>query len=333
MVVNDVVSNILEMADADFAFEWDNSGLQVGDMSWEVSGVLICVDINMDVIMEAIQHGANLIISHHPFLFSPIKKVTEDNVKGQCIIKCIKEQIALFSAHTNMDVSPNGLNTYLASQFGLANIESLDDGHSQLMEFWGAFPTSATAVEAGAKLENLAFGVQSFGVSGSSSFLAGKLLKGKRKATERILASLATDYSIKLIEATKLGYGLGVVGDLDAAMGFEELASAAKGVFGCGRLRVSSGIGGKKLKRIAIVSGSGCDYIGAAASKGADCLITSDCKHKDFLQAADMGIALVCPSHFDSEKCFLPIVRQHLENSFQDNMIFESKAKDVEIVI
>lgn len=99
--------------------EWDNSGIQVGDTSLELSGVLIAVDITESVISEAIEHGCNLIVTHHPLLFRATKQITPDYYIHKCVMLAIKHDISIYSLHTNLDNDPRGVNYYWAEKMQL----------------------------------------------------------------------------------------------------------------------------------------------------------------------------------------------------------------------
>jgi dinuclear metal center YbgI/SA1388 family protein len=104
---------------------YDNSGLLVGNKNDEISGALITLDITEEVIDEAILHGYNLIIAHHPPIFKPLKKLTGSNTTERCIIKAIRNGIALYAAHTNLDNSLKGVNAILAEKLGMQNLAVL----------------------------------------------------------------------------------------------------------------------------------------------------------------------------------------------------------------
>ena len=102
--------------------EWDNVGLMTGDENQDISKVLVTLDVTQDTVQEAISFGAELIISHHPLIFSPIKSITEDTVSGSLIRQLIKNDISVYSMHTNFDKAKGGMNDLLAEKLGLLNI-------------------------------------------------------------------------------------------------------------------------------------------------------------------------------------------------------------------
>ena len=110
----------------DLAYEWDNVGLQIGTLEKNVNTILLALDLTMEVIDEAIREKVELIIVHHPLIFSPIKNINTDTYKGKLIEKLIKNEITLYVAHTNFDISNQGMNLILANMLGLKNQEIID---------------------------------------------------------------------------------------------------------------------------------------------------------------------------------------------------------------
>ena len=108
-----------------FQEDYDNSGLQVGDVNKEINSALITLDVTPEIVDEAIQNKCNLIISHHPLLFVPLKKLVYNNYTNQLLIKLIKNDIALYSLHTNLDNSHKGLNKYVAEKLELTDVKIL----------------------------------------------------------------------------------------------------------------------------------------------------------------------------------------------------------------
>lgn len=106
--------------------KWDNIGLMIGDVDKDISKVLVTLDASNNAINEAIENGCDLIISHHPFIFNEMKNVTTKNPLGKKTIKCIKNDIAVYSMHTNLDIADDGLNDHLARKLELTNVEKLD---------------------------------------------------------------------------------------------------------------------------------------------------------------------------------------------------------------
>ena len=126
MKISDIIEKIEKEFPKELAYEWDNVGLLVGDRNREVETVVTCLDVTEDVIEFAKNCDAELIISHHPVIFSPINCVNGDTKTGKLLMDAIENKIAIYSAHTNCDKAENGINTRLAQMFNLENVEPLE---------------------------------------------------------------------------------------------------------------------------------------------------------------------------------------------------------------
>ena len=125
--ISDIMDSMEKYAPRHLAEEWDNVGLMIGEENKEVTRILVALDINDGVIDEAIEKKAELIITHHPFIFRGIKAVTDETALGRRIIRLIKNDIAVFSAHTNLDAAEGGTNSTLAKLLELENVEGVGE--------------------------------------------------------------------------------------------------------------------------------------------------------------------------------------------------------------
>lgn len=123
--VQDVMSCLEKLAPRSLAQEWDNVGLMVGDKNAKVTKILTTLDVDEWVVAEAVKCGADMIVSHHPLIFSPMKTVTNDTYVGRCILSAARYGIAIFSAHTNLDAAEGGTNDYLAKLYELQRVQRL----------------------------------------------------------------------------------------------------------------------------------------------------------------------------------------------------------------
>ena len=133
---------IEEVAPLALQENYDNSGLIIGNKNSEVGGVLLCIDITEDVIDEAIQKNCNLIISHHPLIFSGIKKIIGADYVQRCIVKAIKNDIAIYAAHTNFDNAQGGVSDVIADKIGLIHKQILQPKSDFLIKLVTFVPTS-----------------------------------------------------------------------------------------------------------------------------------------------------------------------------------------------
>ena len=128
MKISQIAAAIEKYAPRENAFEWDNVGLMLGDADAECTGVLVCLDCTFAVALQARDEGCNLIVSHHPFIFKPMDRLTLDDPKAKMVRFLFRNNIAVYSAHTNLDIADEGLARTLAEIFGGHNIESAGSG-------------------------------------------------------------------------------------------------------------------------------------------------------------------------------------------------------------
>ena len=138
--MNDLYHWVDCRAPFDSQADFDNSGFLVGNRNETVQNILFALDITDRVLDEAVQHGANLIITHHPMMFSPVQRMTEDDVEGKLISRMIRNHISLISAHTNLDSAQGGINDTLAALLGLNDVHG--DGYLRIGRFAEPVPFS-----------------------------------------------------------------------------------------------------------------------------------------------------------------------------------------------
>ncbi len=129
--VDDIAHAIEQVAPLRWQESYDNAGIQVGDPQAQVTGVLLCTDVTMDVIDEAIARGYNMVVSHHPLIFHGLKKLAGRDRVERMVARAIKNDIALYCAHTNMDNAPAGVSHHMAAKLHMTDVEVLeahDDG-------------------------------------------------------------------------------------------------------------------------------------------------------------------------------------------------------------
>lgn len=126
MTIREVIDALERFAPLPLQEDYDNSGLQVGLTETEVSGALLCLDVTGEVVSEAVSLGCNLIVSHHPLLFTPLRSVTGRSAVERCVIEAIRNGIAIYSSHTCLDNAPGGVNHEIASRLGLHSLEWLE---------------------------------------------------------------------------------------------------------------------------------------------------------------------------------------------------------------
>jgi dinuclear metal center YbgI/SA1388 family protein len=311
---------------------YDNSGLQTGDPEQEINSAIISLDVTEDVIDEAIASGCNLIVSHHPLIFSPVKKITGKTYVERILIKAIRNEIAVYSSHTNLDVLKDGVSKKMAQKLNLQNIKVLSSlGHHllKLVTYTpeGHFEKVKEALfEAGAgAIGN--YDRCGFSLEGTGSFRAGEgsqpyagekgqihhekeirfetILPVHRKeiVINALIAAHPYEevaYDIYALENEYNGAGLGCTGELPVEMDEMDLLNHISRELNAEGIRFSK-LTGRKIKSVALCGGSGISLLGDAIRSGADVYITSDIKYHDFFNAGNL-ILLVDTGHYESEK-------------------------------
>lgn len=135
--IKEVIEFLRDRFPEDLQEEWDNSGLQIGDIEKELTGIVVSMDLNYETIMNAKKNDCNLIINHHPMIFSPIKSLDLSKRENKNIEILIKEDISVYAMHTNLDKADGGVNDSFASVLDLKNVKKLDDYNEYPMARFG----------------------------------------------------------------------------------------------------------------------------------------------------------------------------------------------------
>ena len=165
MKVKDIIRVIEEFAPLSLQEGWDNSGLCIGSPEDVVSSVLLGLDCTPELVDEAIACGADMIVTHHPLIFSGLKKISPDNPVGEAVIKAIKAGISIYAAHTSADKVIAGVSGAMAARLGLEDVQILDeDGEGTGLGVVGNLPEPLSAEEA-VKLVKKCFGLKAMRAS------------------------------------------------------------------------------------------------------------------------------------------------------------------------
>lgn len=231
--VNDVFECLKDIAPLELQLGFDNAGFQLGRLNAPVERVLLALDVTSEVVDEAERLGAQLIVSHHPLIFSPIKCVSDE-----FILRLAEHSIAVISMHTNLDIAEGGVNDVLL-----------------------------------------------------------ELLGAKRES---------------YLDADNCGR----VGVLTEEMELPEFLAQCKRVLNVGGLKYHDAH--RPVRHIAVMGGSGGDYVGDAFEKGCDTYLTADIKHHQFLLAKELGINLIDADHFCTENPVISVLAARLTEVLPD---------------
>ncbi len=325
---------------------FDNAGLQVGLTEAEVTGVLLCLDVTEKIVDEAVASGCNLIVSHHPLIFSPLKKITGSTYVERCVIKALSNGVAIYSAHTNIDNAPGGVNYRIAGKLGLGNLKILVPKENALLKLSVYVPTAAADAVRNAlfaagcgKIGN--YGSCSYNVQGYGTFEAGEganpfcgsvgeLHKEEEVRIDTILPAYLKSKVVKALLAAHpyeepafdlyplqnswATAGTGVIGELPDECDEREFLERIKTTFSAGSVRHTS-LQGKKVKRVALCGGAGGSFAGAALAAGADLYLTGEARYHDlFNYDGKMIVAVI--GHYESEQFTMDIFKEIISGAF-----------------
>lgn len=345
----DVCKHIEELCPRELAIEWDNVGLLVGDPEQEVRKVLVALDATPEVINEAIHDKADMIVTHHP-LFNPkfggpIKNITTDSITGKAIYSLIKNNIAIYCAHTNLDIAQGGINDVLVDLFQLKNVNLLETTDTGKLKKLVVFvPQShlenvrSAISKAGAgwtgNYSDCTFQCQGEGtfkgLEGANPYIGsvGELEKVQEHRLETIFTEeIQTGVINAMLEAhpyEEVAYdiyplenkgkqvGLGRVGELPNEIELFDFAKIVKQKLKLDNIRIVGDIK-TKVKKVAICSGSGMSLLKHVKDCRADVYITGDVKYHDAQEALAWGINIIDAGHYQSENIIVPVLKKYIE--------------------
>lgn len=335
--------------------DYDNAGLITGNASWNCTGVLCTLDITVDVIQEAKQNNCNLVIAHHPIIFRGLKKITGRTYVEQVVIEAIKNDIAIYAAHTNLDNILLGVNGVIAKRLGLKNISILQPKNKMLRRLITFAPVDRAedvrnAIFAAGAGHIGKYSECSFNSNGTGTFKAGKGADpyvgeiGERhheKETkieivypfyleDQVVNALIGShpyeevaYDIFPMDNVHFGIGAGVIGELEEPREEKDFLKFIRERFKAVGIRHTELLR-KPVKRIAVCGGAGSFLIKRAAQKGADMYITADVKYHEFFDA-EGKLILVDIGHYESEQFTMDLIHDLLAEKFPTFAVLKTK--------
>lgn len=347
MLIKEITNAIEAVAPLHLQESWDNAGMQVGCAENEVTGVLLCTDVREEILDEAIERGANLIISHHPLLFRGLKKIVGRTYQERIVARAIKHNITIYCAHTNMDSAVGGVNFKMAEKIGLKNVRVLSPQQGTQRKVVVFVPHEAVSqvekamCDAGAgrlgNYDNCSYSMNGEGhyrpLEGAEPWAGNvgevheepevrlEVLVNKAMCSRVVSAMLKAHpyeepaFDIIALENEDKYAGLGVIGDIEPQDARRFLESVKKS-FEVETMRYSGNLD-RKVSRIAMCGGAGVEFAGLAMSQGAEVYITGDMKYHDF-QGNEDRIILADIGHYESEhytkEIFYDIIRKKNPN-------------------
>lgn len=348
LTVQDIVDELENIAPPDLADEGDKIGLQVGALSAQVQKICVAVDTSPSVINSAIENKAELLVTHHPLIFHPLRSVTVSDPVARRVIKLVQSGTAHFAMHTNYDTVPGGINDVLAAKLGVVACEPLTTRHTDSLHKIVVFVPEEAVEQVRNAMADAGAGVIgqythcSFRSQGIGSFVplptahpyigsAGKLEEVEEYRLEMVCMGSWVDYVVAaMLEAhpydevaydvyklanEPVKYGYGRVGKLEEPMSLHDYSERIKDALELDYVKVS-GDKDKTIERVAFCGGSGSSLYKEAASTGADVYITGDTKHHDILDADALGLAIIDATHFATEKPGMVALAEKLKKMF-----------------
>ncbi|MCF8360377.1 MAG: Nif3-like dinuclear metal center hexameric protein [Prolixibacteraceae bacterium] len=346
MKIKDIIQCIEEVAPLSLQESWDNSGLIVGNANDEIASAVITIDVTEAVVDDAVTHGDGLIIAHHPVIFTGLKKLNGNTDAERAVIKAIKNNVAIYAAHTNIDMVQNGVSWKMAEKIGLENVYSLSPQKGLLKKLVVFVPSNYAEkvrdalCDAGAgHIGN--YDYCTFKLAGKGTFRAGIDTnpfvgqKGEIHVEDevrvetvfpaydmgKVITALMKNhpyeevaYDIYPLENAHPATGLGVAGVLPREYGAEEFLYRLKSIFGCNLVRWA-GPGDKTIKKVALCGGAGSSLFPAALKEKADIFVTADYKYHQFFDA-EKRIVIADIGHYESEQFTKEVFYEIVTNKF-----------------
>ena len=346
MKIVEIISFLESVAPPSLQEHYDNAGLLTGDANWECKGIICSLDATEDVVKEAILKKCNLVVAHHPIIFGGLKKINGKNYVEKTVITAIKNDIAIYAIHTNLDNIINGVNGKMASMLGLKNISILSQKENILKKLFTFAPIdkaeqirNAIFAAGGGHIGN--YSECSFNAEGTGTFkggegtdpYVGKVGEQHHEKEIKIEVIFPSWLERKIIAAMKSAHpyeevaydvvslsnthqhiGSGIIGELSTAVNEADFLTQLKKVFGLKIIRHTALLN-KPIKKCALCGGAGSFLVSSALATGADIYITADMKYHEFFDAngrmliADIG-------HYESEQFTIDLLKELLGQKF-----------------
>lgn len=335
-----------ELASPGLQENYDNAGLLTGHRDWECTGILCALDATEEVIEEAISKNCNLVVAHHPILFGGIKKINGYTYVERALIRAIKNDVAIYAIHTNLDNVLHGVSGRMGKLLGLMNTTVLLPKPQTLRKLHTFVPAAAAPAvldalfNAGAghigNYDECSFNLEGVGTfragDGTTPYVGKHGERHQEKETRmeviypvvkeaQVLAALKAAhpyeevaYDLVPLANVHPGIGSGVVGDLPVELDIPAFLALLKSTFGTPVIRYAE-TGAKTVKRVALCGGAGSFLISKALQSGADAYVTADLKYHEFFDA-EGSMLLADIGHYESEQFTVALLQEVLAEKF-----------------
>lgn len=343
MKISEVISHLEAWAPPALQESYDNSGLIVGSPSTEITGILVSLDCTESIIEEAITNGCNLVVSHHPIIFSGLKKLNGKNYIERTVISAIRNNIAIYAIHTNLDNIITGVNEKIAAQLGLTDIRILSPKPGLLRKL-ATFAPKDAAEKVREALWSSGAGVignydkTSYNLHGMGTYRGnensnpvigekGNLMQEPEDRIEviypqhiegKVLAALRSAhpyeeiaYDLYPLTNHWQQVGSGIIGDLTHPMEEKAFLDLVKNGLKTPVIRYTP-VAGRPIRKVAVCGGSGSFLLGEAMRSGADAFVTGDFKYHQFFDG-EGKILIADVGHFESEQFTIDLLVDRLK--------------------
>ncbi len=332
MKIKSLISYLETIAPPMYQESYDNAGLIVGDANAEINGVMLCLDSTEGVLEEAMEKGCNLVIAHHPIVFKGLKRFNGSNYVERVVIKAIKNDIAIYAIHTNLDnVYHQGVNAKIAEKLGLQNTRILAPKkllkkltayvHPNYVEVVRAAlaNTGAGSVNGLEQRSHVSVGVGHQREKGSAEVKIETLFPAdlQRRVENAFLQSYPDGnaaYEISTIENANTYLGSGMIGDLVEPIAETVFLKNLKSAMKAGVVRHTK-LRNKRVRKVAVCGGAGGFLLKHAIRQEADVFVTADYKYHEFFDA-DGKIVIADIGHYESEQFTIDLLYEIISEKF-----------------
>lgn len=351
--VREIIFELEKIAPPRLADEGDKIGLQVGSYDADVTKVAVAVDPSVSVIDRAVDSGCELLVCHHPLIYTPLETLAAGEPTQDKVIKLIEAGTSLYVMHTNYDSAPGGVNDILAERLGVHNTRLLVTRHRERYLKIAVFTPSESIdvvrnamAEAGAGIIGN-YDYCSFRTAGTGTFRplpdaqpyigeVGQLEEVDEYRLEMIVPEWRLGpvvdamiqahpyeevaYDVYRLENPPRTYGYGRVGQLDDPIKLKDYRKLVEDALDYRETRMV-GDPERQVKVVAVMSGSGRRYLSNAVSTGADVYITGDMGHHDMDNAEALGLAVIDVGHYASERPAMEVLAENLSQKYAETTL------------
>ncbi len=357
MKIQEIISFLESIAPLTLQESYDNAGLLTGNSQWNCTGIITTLDATEEVVQEAIEKKCNLIVAHHPIIFGGLRKITGKNYVEKTVIAAIKNDIAIYAVHTNLDNVLQGVNAAIADKLGLINQQVLQPKNDTLKKLFTFVPVnhagqvrSAIFAAGAGHISN--YSECSFNVAGQGTFKPGEGTNpftgeiGIRHTEDEIKMEMIfpawqqsaiidalqaahpyeeVAYDVIVLDNQNQQVGSGLIGELPEKLNEAAFLSLLQEKFKLSVIRHTPLLD-KQVGKIALCGGAGSFLIGAALAADADFYITGDVKYHEFFDA-DNRLVIADIGHYESEQYTIDLLFDILSRKFPTFAVLKTGVK------